>query len=42
MENEVKDTEIPMTEEERLEREKNLQIIRGYRPIEYAYKTACR
>ena len=34
MENEVKDTEIPMTEEERLEREKNLQIIRGYRPID--------
>ena len=34
MENEVKDTEIPMTEEERFEREKNLQIIRGYRPID--------
>ena len=34
MENEIKDTEIPMTEEERLEREKNLQIIRGYRPID--------
>jgi len=34
MENEIKDTEIPMAEEERLEREKNLQIIRGYRPID--------
>ena len=34
MENEIKDTEIPMTEEERFEREKNLQIIRGYRPID--------
>ena len=34
MEKEIKDTEVPMTEEERLEREKNLQIIRGYRPID--------
>ena len=34
MEKEIKDTEVPMTEEERFEREKNLQIIRGYRPID--------
>ena len=34
MEKEIKDTEVPMTEQERLEREKNLQIIRGYRPID--------